>query len=98
MLGGGLVLADWLTCLPDDVEAIYIGRQRCLECHQREGDAWHGSHHDLAMDVATEGTVLGDFSGVELTHFGITSRMYRQDGKFMIHTEGSDGGRWTTSR
>lgn len=43
------------------------------------------------MDLATEQTVLGDFNDAELTHHGITSRLFRRDGKHMVHTEGPDG-------
>ncbi len=52
---------------------------------------WTGSDHDLAMDHATPETVLGDFSGVQLEHYGITSRMFQRDGKFFVNTEGPDG-------
>ena len=52
---------------------------------------WTGSFHDRAMDLATPDTVLGDFNNVQFTHFDITSRMYRQDGKYMVYTEGPDG-------
>ena len=43
------------------------------------------------MDHATETSVLGDFNNAELEHLGVTSRMFRKDGKFMINTEGPDG-------
>ena len=52
---------------------------------------WKGSHHDLAMDVATEKTVLGDFDDATLTHFGVMSRFFRRNGKCHVHTEGPDG-------
>jgi tetratricopeptide (TPR) repeat protein len=88
---GGWALADWWTCLPDSVQATYVGRASCVECHQKEVDEWIGSDHDRAMDLATEETVLGDFNDAELTHHGIQSRMFRDGDKFMIHTEGPDG-------
>jgi len=91
VLGGGLVLADWWICLPDDAQATYVGRESCIECHREQYDAWVGSHHDLAMDVATPETVLGDFNDVEFEQFGIRSRMFRRDGKYWAHTEGPDG-------
>jgi len=90
-IGGGLVLADYLICLPEDTKAAYVGSQACFECHAEETKQWRGSHHDRSMDLATPETVLGDFDGAELTHFGITSRMFRQGDKYMIHTEGPDG-------
>ena len=91
ILGGGLVLADWWICLPDDAQATFVGRQACIDCHREAYDAWQGSHHDLAMDVATPQTVLGDFNDVEFEQFGIRSRMFRRDGKYWVHTEGPDG-------
>src|SRR4051794_6567360 len=77
--------ADWYYGLPDAAEAKFVGRQTCTECHQRQSHAWQGSHHDLAMDVANEMTVLGDFNNAELTHHGITSRMFNRDGKFFVN-------------
>lgn len=86
-----IVFVDWWTCLPDDAIATYVGRQSCAECHAKEVELWTGSFHDLAMDLATPDTVLGDFNDVEFIHFDIRSRMYRQDGKYMVYTEGPDG-------
>lgn len=86
-----LVFLDWWICLPDGAVATYVGRQSCIPCHEKEVQAWTGSHHDLAMDRATPQTVLGDFDNAEFTQFGITSRMYRSGEKFMIRTEGPDG-------
>ncbi len=81
-----LVSAD-----PIDAQATFVGRGACIECHQNESDAFVGSHHDLAMDVATDETVLGDFNDATLEHDGITSRMFRDGDRFMVHTEGPTG-------
>jgi tetratricopeptide (TPR) repeat protein len=91
LLAGGMVFADWWSALPDDAAATYVGRSTCAECHAQQHALWQGSDHDLAMDRATDDTVLGDFNNASLEHFGITSRMFRRDGKFMVHTEGPDG-------
>lgn len=91
LLAAGLVFADWWTCLPETATAGYVGRNSCIACHQQQHDAWQGSHHDKAMDLATEKTVLGDFDDAELEHFGVRSKMFRRDGKYMVHTEGPDG-------
>ena len=88
---GGFVFADWWTCLPETTQATYVGGQACIECHQEYYDQWKGSHHDLAMDRATPETVLGDFDDVQFEHFGVKSRLFRRDGKYMVHTEGPDG-------
>lgn len=91
LLIGGAAFADWWTCLPDDEPSAYVGRQTCIQCHQQENKLWEGSHHDLAMDLATPETVIGNFADVELEHYGITTRMFRRDGKYMVNTEGPDG-------
>lgn len=71
--------------------AEYLGRESCKPCHQKEYDLFQGSDHDMAMDHATNETVLGDFNDVSFTHFGITSSFYRSDGKYMVRTEGPGG-------
>src|SRR5262245_59860256 len=86
-----MLLADWYYGLPEGAEAKFVGRQSCVQCHQTQHDAWAGSHHDLAMDLAQEDTVLGDFKDAELTHHGVTSRMFRREGKYYVNTEGPDG-------
>jgi tetratricopeptide (TPR) repeat protein len=69
----------------------FVGRSQCIDCHEAAYDAWTGSDHDNAMDVATDSTVRGDFNDTEFAHDGITSRFYRRDGKFFVHTEGPGG-------
>ena len=77
--------------LADNQKALYVGRESCKECHETEYDLYLGSDHDMAMDSATSESVLGDFSDVTYTHFGVTSRFYMSDGKYMVNTEGPDG-------
>ncbi len=68
-----------------------MGRDKCAACHREEAEAFLGSHHDLAMQPANESTVLGDFNDSRLEHLGVVTRMFRQDGKFLVNTEGADG-------
>ncbi len=49
-----------------------------------------GSHHDLAMQVATDDTVLADFNG-SFEHFGVRTTFSRRDGLFFVKTDGPDG-------
>ncbi len=70
---------------------VFVGRDRCVGCHQAATEAWRGSDHDLAMAEATEATVLGDFDDIEVEYHGITSRFFRRDGGFFVHTEGPGG-------
>ena len=69
----------------------FVGREHCIDCHTDAYESWLGSHHDDAMDIANEETVLGDFDDAEFEYNGITSRFYRRDGKFFVHTEGPGG-------
>jgi tetratricopeptide (TPR) repeat protein len=71
--------------------AAFAGSARCRDCHNPEFDAWEGSHHDLAMDVANDDTVLGDFDDAGFTLHGITSRFFKKDGRFFVHTNGPGG-------
>lgn len=86
-----IVFADYWTTVPEDVSATFVGRSSCIQCHQNEAKAFDNSHHDLAMDLATDQTVLGDFNDATLEHDGMTSRMFRDGARFMVHTEGPTG-------
>lgn len=75
----------------EPAQARFVGSSECRVCHEPEFELWQGSHHDLAMDVANEETVLGDFNDAEITVHGVTSRFFRQDGRFFVHTAGPGG-------
>ncbi len=76
---------------PLAADATFVGRTACARCHEKQTQAWTGSHHDLAMTEATEQTVRGDFSGVVFEGDGMKARFFREAGKFFIQTEGPDG-------
>jgi len=69
----------------------FVGARACDGCHATQMSAWQGSHHDLAMQVATEQSVLGDFAVSTFEHAGVTTTFFKRDGKFMLRTEGPDG-------
>ncbi|MBK8877582.1 MAG: hypothetical protein IPN74_03225 [Haliscomenobacter sp.] len=100
LLGGiALYVAQFVwACSPDKGLADaaspgeeYLGEASCRSCHEPEFKDWLGSHHDHAMEEATDSTVLGDFSGVSFSSKGIVSQFFRREGKFMVRTEGPDG-------
>ena len=76
---------------PSRMEASYVGRQACAGCHAGQDRLWQGSHHDLAMQEANEGIVLGDFRDAEFRKDGVVSRFFRQDGRYLVRTDGLDG-------
>ncbi len=71
--------------------ALYVGREACAGCHAEQTDRWRGSHHDLAMQEATEDTVLGAFEGAVFSYAGTTTTFFRQGGGFFVRTDGPDG-------
>jgi predicted CXXCH cytochrome family protein len=74
-----------------DEPAHFIGAAACAGCHAGEVQLWKGSHHALAMQVADDNTVLGDFNGSSFAYYGVTSRFFRRGAKFFINTDGRDG-------
>ncbi|MBT8077424.1 MAG: ammonia-forming cytochrome c nitrite reductase subunit c552 [Gammaproteobacteria bacterium] len=96
---GGLVLLTACGARESSVPAaaepqaapVFVGTRACTECHEPEYRAWQGSHHDLAMDVASPDTVLGDFSDVTFEYFDQTSRFFLRNGKYMLRTAASSG-------
>ena len=82
---------DYWSAQPEGLQATYVGRSSCIQCHQEEAESYIGSHHDLAMDLATEDTVLADFDNATFERDGVVSRMFRDGDRYMIHTEGEEG-------
>jgi tetratricopeptide (TPR) repeat protein len=69
----------------------YVGAQACAGCHAAEHGAWAESDHALAMQVASETTVLGDFADRRFVYGAVTSTFFRRDGRHMVRTDGPDG-------
>lgn len=84
---------DWYSALPPDAldRAQYVGRATCAECHAPQHQLWLGSHHDRAMELASDDSVLADFNDTSFTRLGVTTRFFRDGGKYMVNTEGPDG-------
>lgn len=69
----------------------YVGRAACVDCHAEQDRLWRGSHHDLAMQEATETSVLGNFNNISFHYAGITSTFFKREDKFYVRTDGPDG-------
>ena len=65
--------------------------QACAGCHAAQSEAWQGSQHALAMQVATPATVLGDFADAQLQALGVTTTFFREGDRFFVRTDGPDG-------
>ena len=71
--------------------AKFVGSVVCANCHGHDDALWRGSHHQLAMQPATDSTVLGNFNNAGFSNKGITSMFFRSATKFMVRTDGPDG-------
>ncbi len=71
--------------------ASFVGSETCAGCHQAEARLWNASQHKAAMQHAADKTVLGDFDDASFDYFGVRSRFFRRDGKFLVATDGPDG-------
>jgi predicted CXXCH cytochrome family protein len=85
-----LALPGPMTAAADE-PATFVGAQACADCHTAQINAWKGSHHALAMQPASAATVLGDFAGAQLEHFGATTTFFRDGDKFVVRIAGPDG-------
>src|SRR4030042_5284396 len=90
-----LLKTFYLIPFPNDnqseVKYNFVGSQKCADCHRKEYDKWQDSHHDHAMDIANDKTVLGDFNNVLFNSHGVTSRFFKKNGRFFVHTRGPNG-------
>lgn len=78
--------------LPRAERPLFVGGETCIECHKIEYDLWKLSDHDLAMTVASDETVLGNFDeALFISHKGDTSGFNRRNGKFYVSTLGPGG-------
>jgi predicted CXXCH cytochrome family protein len=69
----------------------FVGSETCAGCHQAEAERWRSSQHKLAMQHANDTAVLGDFNDASFDYYGVHSRFFRRDGKFLVETDGPDG-------
>ena len=77
--------------LQAEIHPTFVGSLKCRDCHKNEFDKWQGSHHDHAMHVTDDLTVLGNFDNAVLENHGVRSRFYRKGGKFFVKTLGPEG-------
>jgi tetratricopeptide (TPR) repeat protein len=71
--------------------ATFVGNKKCMDCHKAEYDRWQNSHHDRAMEIANDATVLGNFNNAVVEFHGVSTLFYRSDDKFFVRTQGPDG-------
>ncbi len=73
--------------IPDE---HFLGDETCKKCHVNQFKLWAGSHHDKAMQIASDSTVLANFNTTFKSQ-GVTSKFFKKDDNYYVNTEGPDG-------
>ena len=79
------------SATPDSTAGSYVGTETCASCHKDEHENWQGSHHDLAMQLPTQSTVLGNFDDSSFDYNGVTTTFSRDGQRFMVRTDNAAG-------
>jgi predicted CXXCH cytochrome family protein len=62
----------------------YVGESACISCHSQEYNDWQGSHHDWAMKLPNDSTVLGDFNNISFKADGDTYFFFKEDSAYYV--------------
>ena len=62
----------------------FVGSKTCIACHKEQFKAWQGSHHDLAMQIANDSTVLGNFDNVKIKIDGVAYFFFKKNEDFIV--------------
>ncbi|WP_179053136.1 tetratricopeptide repeat protein [Pseudomonas hunanensis] len=71
--------------------ADWADETTCGNCHASQVQAWQGSHHQLAMQVPSETSVLGNFDNVQFAGERENYRFFRREGGWWVNATGPDG-------
>ena len=88
---GGLPLPEALHISGAAPVPTFVGSEACAGCHQAETALWKDSQHSHAMQHAAPASVLGNFDNASFDYFGVHSRFFEKDNKFLVETDGPDG-------
>lgn len=69
----------------------FIGSQTCKSCHLAEYTDWTKSDHFLAMQIANDSSVLGDFNNAHLKADGVKTTFLKDQDRFHFESEELDG-------
>jgi predicted CXXCH cytochrome family protein len=87
----GLPLPEGLRTGGAAPALAFVSSEVCAECHQAEAGLWKESQHKHAMQHASAASVLGDFENASFDYYGVHSRFFKKDNKFLVETDGPDG-------
>ncbi len=64
----------------------HIGESACIQCHKTEFNDWKGSHHDWAMKLPNDITVLGNFNDASFSADDENYFFYKKGSVFYVKT------------
>jgi tetratricopeptide (TPR) repeat protein len=73
------------------IDVEFIGGAACADCHAEQAHSWSASHHDQAMMLADDASVLGNFEDAALEYNGVLTEFFRRDDEYWVRTDGADG-------
>ena len=62
----------------------YIGPEACGQCHEKNYSSWSKHPHSRMNTLATEETIVGDFSGVSLSYADGRVVFLKRDGAYLM--------------
>jgi tetratricopeptide (TPR) repeat protein/Zn finger protein HypA/HybF involved in hydrogenase expression len=69
-------------------ESNYVGSAACASCHEGAYGDWMQYDHRRAIEIPTNQSVEGDFSGATFTHFEDSYSFIRSDSAFVVVANG----------
>lgn len=84
---GYTAIADFKSVHEDG----YVGDAQCMQCHKTAFESWKKSDHDLAMQLANDTTVLGDFNDARTTIDGVSYFFTKKNNRFTVQIKEIDG-------
>jgi predicted CXXCH cytochrome family protein len=71
--------------------STFVNEQACAGCHSAQVKDWQGSHHQLAMQVANDETVLGNFNNTPFKGEKDITVFFRKGNEYWVNTVDGDG-------
>lgn len=69
----------------------YTGDESCVSCHKEAYQSWEGSHHDKAMQLVDDTSVLGNFDDAKASIDGVNYHFTKKENDFFVKINEIDG-------
>ncbi len=89
----GVVVAASAGGYSNILTTDYVGPKKCGECHEDKYEEWWNGGHRRMNQLAVEGNVVADFSGVSVEYAGGKATFTRRGEDYVMELVGPDGAR-----